>query len=44
MREYVEDREYVQPECETVDWVVWAEYVEYTIRQSRKDGQDTQTE
>lgn len=37
MSEYVEDREYIQPECETVDWVVYAEYVAYQLRQIGKD-------
>lgn len=33
MEKYVEDREYIQPECETVDWLVYAEYVAYKLRQ-----------
>lgn len=37
MSEYVEDREYIQPECETVDWIVYAEYVEWQLRQDREN-------
>lgn len=42
MSEYVEDREYMQPEQDTVDWVVYAEYVAYQLRQIGKDIQDIQ--
>lgn len=42
MREYVEDREYVQPESETIDWVVYAEYIAYTLRQDRQNAEDRQ--
>jgi len=28
-----EDREYIQPECETSDWVIYAEYVMWAMSQ-----------
>lgn len=37
MREYVEDREYIQPENDTVDWLVYAEYIAYQLGQIGKD-------
>jgi len=42
MSEYVEDREYVQPESETIDWLVYAEYVAYQLRGISQDMQDAQ--
>jgi hypothetical protein len=38
MSEYVEDREYVQPESDTVDWLVYAEYVAYQLSKIREDA------
>ena len=43
MSEYVEDREYIQPECETVDWLVYAEYVAYQLRQIGQDIRDIES-
>ncbi len=40
MGEYVEDREYIQPESETVDWLVYAEYVAWQLSQDREDRVD----
>lgn len=40
MSEYIEDREYVQPEKDTIDWLVYAEYVAYQLRQIRQDVKD----
>lgn len=40
MSEYVEDREYVQHESDTVDWLVYAEYVAYQLRQDRENEVD----
>ena len=42
MCEYVDDREYIQPESETVDWVVYAEYIQYQLRGISQDIQDMQ--
>ena len=42
MCEYVDDREYIQPECETIDWVVYAEYIQYQLRGISQDIQDMQ--
>jgi hypothetical protein len=42
MCEYVDDREYIQPECETIDWVVYAEYIQYQLRGISQDIQDIQ--
>lgn len=36
----MEDREYTQPECETIDWLVYAEYVAYQLRQIGEDVRD----
>lgn len=36
----MEDREYIQPECETIDWLVYAEYVAYQLGQIRQDVRD----
>ena len=40
----MEDREYVQPENDTIDWLVYAEYVAYQLRQISKDVQNVQSE
>jgi len=37
MCEYVDDREYIQPECETIDWVVYAEYIQCQLRGISQD-------
>ena len=37
MSEYVDDREYIQPECETIDWVVYAEYIQCQLRGISQD-------
>lgn len=42
MEEYVDDREYIQPECETIDWAVYAEYIQYQLRGISQDIQDIQ--
>jgi len=36
----MEDREYIQPESETIDWLVYAEYVAYQLRQIGEDIKD----
>lgn len=36
----MDDREYMQPECETIDWLVYAEYVAYQLRQIGEDVKD----
>lgn len=36
----MEDREYTQPENETIDWLVYAEYVAYQLRQIGEDVRD----
>jgi len=39
----MQDKEYIQPESETIDWLVYAEYVAYQlnkIRQDRHNGGD----
>ena len=36
----MEDREYIQPENETIDWLVYAEYVAYQLRQIGEDVKD----
>ena len=41
MEEYVEDREYIQPEFETVDWLVYAEYLNWQLSQISKDIRDS---
>ena len=33
MSETVEDRDYIQPEHETVDWMVYAEYLAWQLAQ-----------
>lgn len=33
----MKDSEYIQPESETIDWLVYAEYVAYQLRQIRQD-------
>lgn len=43
MSEYVEDREYMQPEQETIDWLVYAEYVAYQLGGISQDIQDAQS-
>jgi hypothetical protein len=40
MEECMEDREYIQPENETIDWLVYAEYVAYQLRQIGEDVRD----
>lgn len=42
MREYVEDREYIQPEQETIDFLVYAEYINWKLRQDRQDREDVE--
>jgi len=36
----MEDCEYIQPECETIDWLVYAEYIAYQLGQIRQDVKD----
>jgi hypothetical protein len=36
----MKDSEYIQPESETVDWLVYAEYVAYQLGQIRQDVKD----
>jgi hypothetical protein len=36
----MKDSEYIQPECETVDWIVYAEYIAYQLGQIRQDVKD----
>lgn len=36
----MEDSEYIQPENETIDWLVYAEYVAYQLGQIRQDVKD----
>jgi hypothetical protein len=43
MCEYVDDREYIQPEQETIDFLVYAEYVAYQLRGISQDIQDAQS-
>jgi len=43
MEEYVEDREYIQPEFETVDWLVYAEYVAWQLSQIGQDIRDIES-
>ena len=43
MGQYVEDGEYMQPESETIDWVVYAEYVAYQLRLISQNAQDAQS-
>jgi len=43
MSEYVDDREYIQPECETIDWVVYAEYIQCQLRGISQDMRDAQS-
>jgi hypothetical protein len=38
MSEYVEDREYIQPESDTIDWLVYAEYLMCEFRKIRQDA------
>jgi hypothetical protein len=37
MCEYVDDREYIQPEQDTIDFLVYAEYVAYQLRGISQD-------
>lgn len=34
------DKEYAQPESETIDWLVYAEYVAYQLNQIGQDIKD----
>ena len=43
MSEYVEDREYIQSEQDTIDFLVYAEYVAYQLRGISQDMQDAQS-
>lgn len=43
MCEYVDDREYIQPEQDTIDFLVYAEYVAYQLKLISKDMQDAQS-
>ena len=43
MCEYVEDREYIQPEQDTIDFLVYAEYVAYQLKLISQDMQDAQS-
>lgn len=36
----MEDSEYIQPENETIDWLVYAEYVAYQLRKIGEDVKD----
>ena len=38
MSKAVEDREYIQPEQDTIDWLVYAEYINWQLRQIRQDA------
>lgn len=33
----MEDSEYIQPENDTIDWLVYAEYLAYQLSQNRQD-------
>lgn len=43
MTQYVEDSEYIQPEQDTIDFMVYAEYVAYQLRLISQDIQDAQS-
>jgi hypothetical protein len=34
----MDDREYIQPEQDTIDWLVYAEYVNCELRKIRQDA------
>ena len=36
----MKDSEYTQPESETIDWLVYAEYIAYQLRQIGEDVKD----
>ena len=36
----MKDSEYIQPENDTIDWLVYAEYVAYQLGQIRQDVKD----
>lgn len=36
----MQDKEYIQPENDTIDWLVYAEYVAYQLRQISQDVKD----
>jgi hypothetical protein len=36
----MKDSEYTQPESETIDWLVYAEYIAYQLRQIGEDIKD----
>jgi hypothetical protein len=36
----MKDSEYTQPESETIDWLVYAEYIAYQLRQIGEDRKD----
>jgi hypothetical protein len=38
MSKIVDDREYIQPEQETIDWLVYAEYISCELRKIRQDA------
>jgi hypothetical protein len=37
----MEDCEYIQPENETIDWLVYAEYIAYQLGQIGQDVRET---
>lgn len=37
----MKDSEYIQPESETIDWLVYAEYLAYQLRKTGEDVKDT---
>jgi len=43
MCEYVDDREYIQAWIETIDWVVYEEYIQCQLRGISQDIQDAQS-
>jgi hypothetical protein len=40
----MKDSEYIQPESETIDWLVYAEYIAYQLGQIRQDVKDVMDE
>jgi hypothetical protein len=40
MSEIVDDREYIQPEQDTIDFLVYAEYINWQLRQIGQDVKD----
>jgi hypothetical protein len=40
MSKIVDDREYIQPEQDTIDFLVYAEYINWQLRQIGKDVRD----